>query len=102
MRETQILVNGKLCNLSSGSQFNVFVPRSLDGIDIKAKLQAMQQVEGVAQGKPVEQSKTHRPMFVFMLEHDANAQSCGYAFDIPTVIGSCAERAKLEGLSLPS
>jgi hypothetical protein len=44
----------------------------------------------------VEVSKTHRPLFVFLLEADAERKTCGYCFDIPTVISSCWDRARDE------
>lgn len=50
--DTSMTINGKLCKLTSGSHFFVFVPRALDG-DLKQKLQSMQQKEGVAQGMSV-------------------------------------------------
>lgn len=48
--DTSISVNNKPTNLSAGRHFFVFVPRSLEGVDIKQKLQMMQKNEGVAQG----------------------------------------------------
>ncbi len=36
-------------------------------------------------------------MFVFLLEADPERKSCGYCFDIPTVISSCWDRARDEG-----
>jgi hypothetical protein len=49
----------------------------------------------VLQGKPVESGSSHRPLFVFLLEHEAAKGQCGFCFDIPTVIASCAERARM-------
>ncbi len=85
--------------LTEGPFFYVFVPRDLNEIDMKAELRRMQGPGGGAhQGKPVEApGSSHRPFFSFYLNKDDVNKTCGFGFDIPTVISSCYDRAKRAG-----
>ncbi len=93
-----IVVNNAQLILTEGRRFFVFIPRTLDeNTDIRAQLRDMQASGAVAQGKPTEHSKTHRPMFIFLLQSDVATKTCGFGFDIPTVVSSCWDRARQEG-----
>jgi len=78
------------------SQLLVFIPRDLDGSDMKAFLRTITNDKKVIQGKPKEKAgkQTHRPLFVYFLEWDEAAKTCNALFDLPTVISSCYDRAR--------
>jgi len=80
------------------SQLLVFVPRNLDGSDMKAFLRTMSQNKKVLQGKPKERpgKGTHRPMFVYFLDWNDEKKTCDGLFDIPTIISSIWDRAQDE------
>lgn len=74
----------------------VFVPRDLDGSDMKLFLRNISTDKSVIQGKPKERpgKGTHRPMFVYFLHWDPEQKICDGLFDIPTIISSCWDRAQ--------
>lgn len=80
--------------LTHGKRLFVFIPRHLNDTDIKVELRKMQTERLAFQGKPADKSPTHRPMFLLFLENDEEKKTCGFGFDVPTVIGSCWDRAR--------
>jgi len=74
----------------------VFLPRDLDGTDLKVLIRNLLNDKKIIQGRPVEKAggATHRPMFVYYLDWNMEAKICDGMFDIPTIISSCWERAK--------
>jgi len=80
------------------SHLLVFVPRNLDGSDMKVFLRNISQDRQVLQGKPKEKpgKATHRPMFVYFLEWNQDTKTCNGLFDIPTIISSIWDRAQDE------
>ena len=77
----------------------VFLPRDLDGSDMKVFLRDISASKSVIQGKPQENKsnkKTHRPMFAYFLEWDSTSSVCNGLFDIPTIISSIWDRHKDE------
>jgi hypothetical protein len=91
---TQFQSNNENFALVRGSRLLVFVPRTINAVDMKVQLREMQVSKKCFQAKPVEINPTHRPLFVFLFERDDEKKTCGYAFDIPTVISSCWDRAR--------
>jgi len=79
-------------------QLLVFVPRSLDGSDMKVFLRNISQEKKVLQGKPKERpgKGTHRPMFVYFLDWNEEKKTCNGLFDLPTIISSIWDRAQDE------
>jgi len=80
------------------SHLLVFVPRNLDGSDMKVFLRNISQDRKVLQGKPKERpgNATHRPMFVYFLDWNEEKKTCNGLFDIPTIISSVWDRAQDE------
>jgi len=78
------------------SQLLIYIPRDLDGSDMKIFLRKITDTNSVIQGKPKERpgAGTHRPMFVYFLEWDASTHICDGLFDIPTIISSIWNRAQ--------
>lgn len=78
------------------SQLLVFVPRDLDGSDMKAFLRDISSAKAVIQGKPLENRdrSSHRPMFVYFFKWNTEQLTCDGLFDIPTIISSIYDRAK--------
>jgi len=74
----------------------VYLPRDLDGADLKALIRNMLNDKKIIQGRPVEKAggATHRPMFVYFLDWNTESKTCDGMFDIPTIISSCWDRAK--------
>jgi len=87
----------------TNSSLLVFIPRDLEGSDMKAFLRNITMDKKVIQGKPKEKpgKGTHRPMFVYFLEWNEKEKTCNGLFDIPTIISSCYDR-KLEEKELES
>lgn len=91
---TEMLVDNEIHKVKDGPVIYVFIPRTLNEIDMKAQLKQLQASGAAFLGKPVElQGTSHRPMFLFVLQKDSSKKSVGYCFDVPTAISSCYDRA---------
>eukprot|EP01114_Cavostelium_apophysatum_P019189 TRINITY_DN6114_c0_g1_i1.p1 TRINITY_DN6114_c0_g1~~TRINITY_DN6114_c0_g1_i1.p1 ORF type:complete len:288 (-),score=66.93 TRINITY_DN6114_c0_g1_i1:167-1030(-) len=84
----------------SPSKLLLFIPRNLEGSDMKAFLREIATKNQVLQGKPKEKpgKATHRPMFVYFLKWNTEAKTCSGLFDIPTIISSCWDRNQDESI----
>jgi len=76
------------------SNLLIYVPRDLDGSDMKLFLRKITDTTQVIQGKPKDKPNagSHRPMFVYFLEWNATDHTCDGLFDIPTIISSIWNR----------
>eukprot|EP00041_Stephanoeca_diplocostata_P016358 m.321950 g.321950 ORF g.321950 m.321950 type:complete len:467 (-) comp20339_c0_seq6:99-1499(-) len=73
----------------------VFVPRTLDGTDMKKELSAGTRSGVLRMGKPQPPrgaDGAHRPMFMYFLRADTEARTCDGMCDFPTIVSSCWDR----------
>eukprot|EP00040_Diaphanoeca_grandis_P019249 m.101526 g.101526 ORF g.101526 m.101526 type:complete len:457 (-) comp27333_c0_seq7:111-1481(-) len=79
----------------------VFVPRTLDGTDMKKELSNGTRSGALKMGKPKvpKDGEPHRPMFMYFLAANDESFVCNGMCDFPTIISSCWDREQAMKLS---
>mmetsp|Transcript_23422 Transcript_23422/g.61319 ORF Transcript_23422/g.61319 Transcript_23422/m.61319 type:complete len:456 (-) Transcript_23422:182-1549(-) len=75
--------------------FFIFIPRTLDGTDLKKALSDGTRSGMLRMGKPrppKDSDRPHRPMFMYFLQSDPERGTCDGMCDFPTIISSCWDR----------